>query len=373
MEKPTTSIDRSTRRSMNRRSFMKTSLLTGGVATMAAGSLIDGSSAYAQDRAARLPLERNDIAILRFLAAIELVESDLWTQYAELGGLAANPNQTLNTYQTALQNLDGDATQYITSNTLDEISHATFLNTYLVSKGAEPVNFDEFRTVQGSRATGAQNIGRLTNLTKLNVDTSWFTRYRSTDNPDFGTGFPQAVDIIERPAIPVSDDDLNGSAAHIQVIANTAAFHFGYIEQGGTSLYAAMSLKVRNPEVLKITLGIGGDEIAHFLEWVDFAGNAVQGPVAPVTDDGLTFVDFFATPPLSPANLVQPNLIFPVPCKFINENLPKCAVIRPLRDKFAGAVATVESFVNGGLFIGQSDAFGQKLLKLAEVADASTR
>ena len=186
----------------------------------------------------------------------------------------------------ALSNLDSDGPQYITSNTLDEVSHATFLDAYLVSKGEAPVNFDEFRTLQGSTATGSSNIGRLTNLMHLNVDTSWYVRYRSTTNPDFGATFPQAVTITNRTAIPVTNTDLHGTTAHIQVIANTAAFHFGYIEQGGSSLYQAMSQKVSSLEVLKITLGIGGDEIAHFLEWVDFSGNGVQATVAPVTDGG---------------------------------------------------------------------------------------
>jgi hypothetical protein len=203
----------------------------------------------------------------------------------------------------------------------------------------------------------------------LNVDTSWFVRYRSAANPDFGATFPQAIQIANRTAIPVNDADLNGSAAHIQVIANTAAFHFGYIEQGGSSLYAAMNQKAKHPEVVRITLGIGGDEIAHFLEWVDFAGNAVQAPVAPVTDDGLTFPNFF-----DPLNkLTQPSLIFPVPCEFIRPNLPKCSTIRPLSDKFAGAVATVASFTADGLFTGQSKKFLSVLNELALAADAASR
>jgi hypothetical protein len=375
MENPVNNI----KRPVDRRSFMKSGLLAGGAATVGVGLLANGTSARAQERAEDGRLDAGDIAILRFLAAAELIESDLWTQYAELGGLTSgvpleiDPNQTLNSYQAALQNLDGDATQYITSNTLDEVSHATFLNGYLESKGAEPVNFDEFLTLQGSQATGAQNIGRLTNLMHLNVDTSWYTRYRSATNPDFGATFPQAIKIFDRTAIPIDDADLNGSAAHIQVIANIAAFHFGYIEQGGSSLYAAMNQKAKHPEVVRITLGIGGDEVAHFLEWVDFAGNAVQAPVAPVTDMGLTFPDFFANPPLKPASLVQPSLIFPVPCEFISPKLPKCSVIRPLSDQFGGAVATIASFTADGLFIGQSKKFLRTLNELAVAADAASR
>jgi len=366
------------KRSVDRRSFMKTGLLAGGAATVGAGLLANATSARAQDWNEGGSLDKGDIAILRFLAAAEIIESDLWIQYAELGGIGDNPpseidpTQQMNAYQSALSNLDGDGPQYITSNTLDEISHATFLNAYLESKGAEPVNFDEFRTLQGSQATGAENIGRLTNLMHLNVDTSWFVRYRSATNPDFGASYPQAVKISNRTAIPITDADFN-NPNRIQVIANTAAFHFGYIEQGGSSLYSIMSQKAKHPEALKIAIGIGGDEIAHFLEWVDFAGNSVQAPVAPVSDSGLTFPDFFANPPLKPASLVQPSLIFPVPCEFISPKLPHVSIIRPLDDKFGGAVATIASFTADGLFTGQSKKFLATLEAMAIEADAAHR
>src|SRR5271163_1277631 len=320
MEKSTEVV----RRPVNRRSLLKGGLLAGGAATLGAGLLGKGVSAFAQETSSTL--NSGDIAILRFVAAAELLESDLWTQYAELGGIGSNPppevdpsQQPTNPYQAAFLNLDGDGPQYITSNTLDEISHATFLNGFLESNGADPVSLDEFRTLQGSTATGASDTGRLTNLMHLNVDTSWFTRYRSTTNPDFGATFPQAVTITDRTAIPRTDADFEGPN-HIQVIANTAAFHFGTIEQGGSSLYSSLSRKVSSEEALEITIGIGGDEVAHFLEWVDFAGNGVQPPVAPVSDSGLTFPNFFTE-----GSLFQPNLIFPVPCEFLSPNLPHCA------------------------------------------------
>jgi hypothetical protein len=372
------------KRPVNRRSLLKSGMLAGGAAVVSAGTGLfsGGKSAFGQEFALGQNsgggLTKGDVAILRFLAAAELIESDLWTQYAELGGIGNNPpieidpNQQLNSYQAALSNLDGDGPQYITSNTIDEISHATFLNGYLESKGADPVDFSEFETLQGSTATGAENIGRLTNLQHLNVDTSWFVRYRSATNPDFGATFPQAINITNRTAIPITNADFD-NPNHIQVIANTAAFHFGYIEQGGSSLYQALSQKVSSLEVLKITLGIGGDEVAHFLEWVDFAGNGVQAPVAPVTDGGLTFPDFFANPPLQPPSLVQPSLIFPVPCEFISPKLPRCAVIRPSDDKFGGAVATIASFTQDGLFFGQSKRFLKVLQQLAEEADSTSR
>jgi hypothetical protein len=371
-------------RAVNRRSLLKNGMLAGGAVALGAGVMGANARAFGQEGGNRLT--GGDIAILRFLAAAELIESDLWTQYAELGGLTSgqpvevDPNQSLNPYQVALSNLDSDGPQYITSNTLDEVSHAAFLNAYLESKGAEPVNFDEFRTLAGSTATGSSGIKRLTNLMHLNVDTSWYVRYRSATNPDFGATFPQAITLNGVTAIPRTDADFNGAPfpggivagnMHTQAIANVAGFHFGYIEQGGSSLYAALSQKVSSLEVLKITLGIGGDEIAHFLEWVDFSGNGVQAPVAPFTDStsGLTFPNFFS--PLNPS--IQPSLIFPVPCEFINADLPHCAVIRPSDDRFAGAVATIASFTADGLFFGQSKRFLNTLQTMAVEADAAFR
>ena len=370
-------------RPVDRRSFLKGGLLAGGAA-VGAGLLATGPLARAQAQTQKGgSLNAGDVAILRFLAAAELIESDLWTQYAELGGIGTNPpievdpGQTLNNYQVALSNLDSDGPQYITSNWKDEITHATFLNAYLESRGAEPVNFDEFETLPGSTATGSTGIGRLTNLMNLNVDTSWYVRYRSATNPDLGAIFPQAITLNGVTAIPRTDADFEGKSNpnfpgndHIQAIANVAGFHFGYIEQGGSSLYAALSQKVTNPEVLEITLGIGGDEIAHFLEWVDFSGNGVQSPVAPFKDpiSGLTFPNFFS--PLNP--LIQPSLIFPVPTEF-KPNLPPVSIIRPLTDKFGGAVATIKSFVADGLFIGQSQQFLNQVQAMAVEADSAVR
>jgi hypothetical protein len=132
-----------------------------------------------------------------------------------------------------------------------------------------------------------------------------------------------------------------------------------------------MSRKVKHAEVLEITLGIGGDEIAHFLEWVDFSGNGVQNPVAPFTDSstGLMFPNFFS--PLNPK--IQPSLIFPIPCEFLSPDLPHVSIIRPLTDKFAGAKAAVNGLTASGLFIGQPPEFFKKLQELADAADAASR
>ncbi len=347
---------------------------------LAAGVAITGAGLLASKAASAQTIvsapTAGDIAILNFLAAAELIEADLWQQYAELGGLTPGqlpvetaPFTPMNSYQAAFMNLDPDGPQYISSNTLDEHSHATFLNAYLQSKGALPVNLDPFRTLPSSQADGAQNIGRLTNLMNLTVDTSWFTRYRSSANPEFGATFPQAIILANVPGIPRTNADY--SLVNIQAIANIAAFHFGFIEQGGSSLYATLAQKVSSLEVLKILLGIGGDEICHFLEWADFAGNAVQPTIAPLAaGNGLpAFPNFDVTDDPS----IQTNLIFPVPCEFISSNLPKCAVIRPSSPGQIDAVGAVNALIADGLFIGQSPTFINLLFEMANAADAAQR
>jgi hypothetical protein len=360
---------------MKRRSFLKGIGMT-GVALSAGALFVGAGQNEAEAQTSPKSLTPGDAAILRFVAAAELIETDLWQQYAELGGLTPGqlpvetaPFKPMNSYQAAFMNLDPDGPQYISSNTTDELSHAEFLNAYLLSKGAEPVDLDAFRTLPSSQAAGAQQIGRLTNLMNLTVDTSWYTRYRSAQNPDLGATFPQAIDLVNVPAIPLTDADFKPKD-HIQAIANTAAFHFAMIEQGGSTLYSAMAQKASNLEVLRILVSIGGDEVAHFLEWVDFAGNGVQPPLAPFTDptNGLTFPNFDAT--VNPA--LQTNLIFPVPCEFISANLPRCAVIRPTSPK--GIAMGVVNFLTGtGLFVGQSPAFFKALTVLAKQADAAQR
>src|SRR3989441_8422103 len=221
----------------NRRSFLKKSMVAGAAATVGAGLLADSSSVLGQEgreeRSGRLT--KGDAAILRFLAAAEILETDLWQQYNELGGIQDSevPGGSGSlTYVKALEVLDEDMPQYIHDNTEDEFTHFTFLNTYLESRGADAVDFSEFANLPSSKASGAQQIGRLTNLMELTVDTSWWTRYRSsTGNPDLGDTFSQAVPGLSAgqfPAIPRTDADL-APADHIQAKANTAGFHFAFI------------------------------------------------------------------------------------------------------------------------------------------------
>src|SRR2546425_8137063 len=317
--------------SVNRRSFMKRGLTAAGAATVGAGLLGNGLLAAnkgPEEKSGRLT--PGDASILRFLAAAEILETDLWQQYNELGGIQDNevPGGTGSPlYTAALKVLDGDMDQYIHDNTEDELTHFTFINAYLASRGAAPVNLNQFRTLPSSKATGAKQIGRLTNLMQLTVDTSWWTRYRSrTGNPDFGDTFPQAVPGLSQgqfPAIPRNDHDLH-PPAHLQAIANTAGFHFAFIEQGGTSLYPSLAQRVTHPEVLRILLSIGPTETMHFQTWQDKAGNA-----PPLTDptNGLVFPDLNA-PPFGGGDF-QTNLIMPEATVFLSRKFPVCSIIRP--------------------------------------------
>jgi Ferritin-like domain len=346
--------------SISRRSFLGKSLAV-GAGTIGAGLLANAPTARASGG-----LTAGDEAILRLLAAAELIEADLWQQYNELGGIqdAEVPGGTGNpAYTAAIQVLDEDMDQYIHDNTDDEITHAAFLNAYLASKGAEPVNLDQFRTLPSSQATGAQQIGRLTNLMQLTVDTSFWTRYRSDSlNPDFGDTLPQAVPGLaagQFPAIPRNDGDLT-PPDHLQAIANTAGFHFAWIEQAGTSVYASLAQRVTHNEVLRILLSIGGTEIMHFQTWQDKAGNA-----PPLTDptNGLVFPDLNAD-----GELTQTNLIMPEPTIFLNRTFPICSIIRPTETDGAAARA-INGFIADGLFIGQPPAFFALLSQLIEAAD----
>ena len=356
---------------LSRRSFLGKSLAV-GAGTMGAGLLAKTLTAQVSDANSRGGLTRGDADILRFLAAAELIEADLWLQYNELGGIQ-DPEVPGGTgspaYTAALQVLDGDMNQYIHDNTDDENTHAAFLNAYLESKGAEPVNLDQFRTLMGSTATGVNPdlIGRrLTNLTQLTVDTSWWTRYRSDNkNPDFGDTFPQAIAGLaagQFPAIPRTDADLT-PPDHLQAIANTAGFHFGFIEQGGTSLYPSLAQRVTHDEALRIVLSIGPTEAMHFQTWHDKAGNA-----PPLTDptNGLVFPDL-NSPPFG-GEQFQTNLIMPEPTIFLSRRFPIVSIIRPTETTGA-AMAALNALTADGLFIGQTPAFFALLTELAEAAD----
>lgn len=365
----------------DRRTFIKQGGLAASGAAISLGLFAKGASA-GDDRDDRVT--KGDIAILTFLAAVETIETDLWLQYVELGGVQDSEIPGLPTggsaaYTAALNNLDADMSQYIHDNTDDEFTHRDFLNAYLASLGAQPVNLDQFRTLPSSRATGANQIGRLTNLMQLKVDTSWYTRYRnSAQNPDLNPGFrfPQAVPSLSSgqfPAIPTTDADLSPSQ-HIQAIANTAAFHFCFIEQGGSSLYPTLALKVSSLEVLRVLLSIGPTETSHFQTWHDKAGNAVSDPLAPLTDPNnpqLVFPNLNAAP--FGGEDFQTNLIMPEPCPFLRRNFPAVSIIRPTSDEQAGAMATVNAFTKDGLFIGQSNQFFEMLADLASDADSASR
>ncbi|MDQ6719230.1 MAG: ferritin-like domain-containing protein [Candidatus Dormibacteraeota bacterium] len=312
-----------------------------------------------------------DAAILRFLSALEILETDLWQQYNELGGIqdAEVPGGSGSAaYIKKLMVLDLDMPQYIHDNTEDEFTHFTFINAYLVSKGATGINLDKFRTLPSSKATGAQQIGRLTNLMELTVDTSWYTRYRSrTKNPDLGDSFPQAIPGLKAgrfPAIPRTDADLKPDD-HIQAIANTAGFHFGTIEQGGSSLYPSLAQRVTSPEVLRILLSIGPTETMHFQTWQDKAGNA-----KPLTDptNGLVFPDLNNPP----SEDTQTNLIMPEPTFFLSRSFPVVSIIRPTETRGA-AMGAVKGLTDDGLFRGQSKEFFDLLHNLAQAADAARR
>ncbi len=350
-----------------RRSFLAKGAALGVGAALAPVGRV--TSAFADTSNATL--SSGDTAILRFLAAAELIEADLWQQYNELGGIQDSEvpgGSGSSVYVHALQKLDSDMPQYIHDNTDDEISHAAFLNAYLASRGAEAVDLDRFRNLASSEASGAQQIGRLTNLMELTLDTSWWTRYRSSsENPDLGGTFPQAVPGLAAgtfPAIPRNDKDLKPKD-HIQAIANTAGFHFCTIEQGGTSLYPSLAQRVSDPEVLRVLLSIGPTEAMHFQTWHDKAGNA---PALTDPTNGLVFPNLNESP--FGGEEFKTNLIMPEPTVFLKKKFPAVSIVRPTKTEGA-AVGAVKALTADGLFIGHSQEFFEALKELASAADAA--
>jgi hypothetical protein len=364
----------------NRRSFLKTGLAVTGAATMGTGLLV---RAQAQGTSSDSGLTQGDTAILQFLAAGEALEADFYTQYNELGGIQDSEvpgGYGDGIYTERLREIDRNIPQYIHDIADDEMSHQNFLNAYLVSKGADPVDMEPFRTLQGSIAAGSSGKLRLTNLMQLTVDTSWWTRYRSsTNNPDVNPKtFEQAIPDLHNgqfTAIPRTNGDLFPHE-HIQAIANTAAFHIPTVEQGGGSLRLAMAQRVTSVEVLRLLISMGPIELMHFQTFSQTAGN-----VRPLTDptNGLTFPNLNSGK--DPNNgssgdavrgMFQTNLILPEPCPFINTSLPVCSVVRPTNTTGV-AMGALKFLTAMGLFIGQSPAFFSFLTDLAEAADAAQR
>jgi hypothetical protein len=367
------------RRKVPRRTFLCRMGL--GAIALAPGAALfsSASNAFGEEDAIESGIRVGDAALLRFAAALELLEADFWIQYNELGGVqdsevpggSGNPD-----YTEALEIIEDEMGDYIHDNTDDEITHHRFLNAYLVSKGAAPANLGGFRTLMGSTATGVNpnRVGkRLTNLTQLTLDTSWWTRYRDdAHNPDLDPNhvFPQAVPSLhtgQHTAIPRTDADTS-HPNFLQAIANTAAFHFPTIEQGGNSLYPSMAQRATSVEVLRILISIGPTETMHFQTWSDVAGNAPPlSAVDPVTGVRVTFPDLEVE-----NELFDKALIMPEPCPFLSRNLPRCSIIRPTKTQGV-AMGALKFLTDMGLFIGQSPAFFSYMTRLAQEADAARR
>ena len=344
---------------------------------MGTGLLARATAASAQTGS----LTPGDAAMLQFLAAGEALEADFYTQYNELGGIqdsevAGGTGNRVYTHH--LRKIDPDFSQHLHDTADDEISHQNFLNAYLVANGAAAVDMEPFRTLPGSTATGSSGKLRLTNLMQLTVDTSWWTRYRSsTNNPDVNpTMFEQAVPDLHKgrfAAIPRTDADLY-PAKHIQAIANTAAFQIPTVEQGGGSLRLAMAQRATSVEVLRLLISMGPIEPHAFPNLVTH-GRLCAAAHRPGQWSELP------RPQLRQGSEQRGNRRcgqgdvpddMPEPCPFIDASLPACSVVRPT--KTTGVATGALNFLTAmGLFIGQSDAFFSFMTHLATAADAAQR
>ncbi len=330
---------------LSRRQFFRR---TGEVGALTAAASLTGRafSQAALERDRGIPA--GDVAILRWLAAAELLETDFWEQYQNV--VANNAR-----FAAALSTLDSDMPTYVDQNTADEQSHAAFLNGYLMSIGREAVSLDAFRTLPPP--PGDTAAARLTNLRDLTIDTSFWNRYVSSGNPDFGDTFGQIVNIVHRPGVPLST---NLTDNQMLGVAYTAAFHFPSVEQGGTSLYTHMLSSTQANDTTKIVASVGPSEMAHYMIWRDKVGNIT----ALDTGDGLVFPDLSSDP--------NHNQVMPKPCKLLRVGLPLVSAVRPSSRLNAGAVAAANFLTNSGLFTGQSAQFFDTLFALAQAADAAS-
>lgn len=332
----------------SRRSFFKSTAAGAALAIPGLGLVSGAESVFAGSKPT---ITDKDVAVLQFLAAAELLECDLWGQYCELA--TDNPK-----FRKALQKIDESLPDYICGDFEDECSHADLINAFLVAAGKGAVNLDPFRTLPSAPVEGAKKIGRLTNLTNLTVDTSYYKRYREAGNPDFGDSFEQIVTINNQPTIPTSES-IRG--LDMLSIAQTAAFHFAAIEQGGSSLYNSLTTKVTNLDVVAILASIGPTEVYHFAVFQ----TALEGIRELERPNGPAFPSIEDDP--------RKGEIMPKPCTFLDKSLPVCSVIRPRNTNTAGAVAAATGLVKSGLFEGQSTAFFNAVVALATAADAAVR
>ena len=333
----------------SRRSFFKSTAAGAAALAIPGFTLLkNGEPVFAGSKPT---LNDNDVAVLQFLAAAELVECDLWGQYCELA--TNNPS-----FRRALQKIDQSMPDYVCGDFEDECSHANFINAFLVAAGKTPINLDPFRTLPSVDVDGAKNIGRLTNLRNLTVDTSYYNRYRKAGNSDFGDTFDQIVTINNQPTVPTSES-IGGR--DMLSIAQTAAFHFAAIEQGGSSLYNSLITKVTNLDVVAILASIGPTEVYHFAVFQ----TALEGIRELQEDRGPNFPDLEDRP--------NKGDVMPEPCTFLDKSFPVCSVIRPRNSNTAGAVAAATGLVKSGLFEGQSTAFFNAVVALATAADAAVR
>ena len=338
-----------------------------GALTLGAGRLlIDTPAALAGEA-----LPAGDAAILKFLAAAELLEADLWKQYNELGGVqdgevaGGSGNRA---YTKALAVIDKDMHQYIHDNADDEQSHADFINSYLQARGEQPINLDPFRTLPSSKATGAAQIGRLTNLMELTVDTSYWTRYRSdSQNPDLGDTLPQAVPGLAAgkfPAIPRSDDDLRPAQASA-----------GDRQHGGLPL---RDDRTGRQQPLRRARATGYrsrrscascSASARRRSCISRPGRTKRAtlrrsPTRPTAWSSPTST--------SAARTLKPNRIMPEPTVFLDRKFAICSILRPT-ETVGAAVGAVNGLAASGLFTGQSQEFFTAATALAKAADAATR
>lgn len=121
----------------------------------------------------------------------------------------------------------------------------------------------------------------------------------------------------------------------------------------------------------------------HFQTWQDKAGNALPltdadngpgGAGAAVTFTSLPDAQGEMNPESLNGDTLQANLIMPEPTHFLGLKFPLVSIIRPISTSNSGAIATIQAFVDDGLFIGRKNPEFLKLMfGLAQEANGARR
>ncbi len=370
--------------------FAQTSTPPTAIPTPAPGALQNAPEPAAMIGA----LSEPDVAIFRFSLANELIGGDFWSQYANQ--VLYNP-----AYTAALRAIDPMLPRYVLDTVRDEMSHGLFLTALARTLNIEPVNLDPFRTLPDTGAAALTTAGqpvtdpqlatamqqmtaagialpppgtrRIVNLTALNLDTSWFNKYRTASNPDLQPESPMLLALQNQQTIPTGPMTGGAAAGDMQLLAQAAVLHMSQNEQTESSTYLALGAFIRNRELLGLMSSILPVEMMHYTAFQTSVARMTApapGSTTPPAGNTGAAMTLRTLNIGGQANSI-PLPVLPAPAP-VYAGLPPVSVVRPRRISKAGAVATAQKLVAANYFAGQPATFMDMMMTMARAADSAS-